>query len=122
METGAFGRLRPDDCVDSRRVALWRYHPRRIICRAESSAAAAFSFFLAIPILAGASAVELISSLDEITPDVALTLAIGTIVSAIFALLAVSWLLRYVTRNKFTLFGYYRIALGVIVLLFLRQP
>ncbi len=79
-------------------------------------AAAAFSFFLALPILAGASAVELVSNLDQLTSDVLILLFAGTIVSAIFAFLAVSWLLRYIAHNKFTPFGWYRIALGIIVL------
>lgn len=79
-------------------------------------AAAAFSFFLAIPILGGASTVELLASLDELNSQVLIMLIVGTIVSAIFAFLAVSWLLRYVSRNKFTPFGWYRIVLGVLVL------
>lgn len=79
-------------------------------------AAAAFSFFLALPVLGGASVVEVLTSLDELTSEVLVMLAVGTIVSAIFAFLAVSWLLRYVTRNKFTPFGWYRIILGVLVL------
>jgi undecaprenyl-diphosphatase len=80
-------------------------------------AAASFSFFLALPVLGGASAIELLTSLDELTSEVLVLLAVGTIVSTLFAFLAVSWLLRYVTRNKFTPFGWYRIGLGVLVLI-----
>lgn len=80
-------------------------------------AAASFSFFLALPVLGGASAIELLTSLDELTSDVVVMLIAGTIVSTIFAFLAVSWLLRYIARNTFTPFGWYRIGLGVVVLL-----
>ncbi len=80
-------------------------------------AAAAFSFWLALPVLGGASGVELLTSLDLLSGDVLALLLVGTIVSAIFAFLAVSWLLRYVARNRFTPFGWYRIVLGVLVLL-----
>jgi len=79
-------------------------------------AAAAFSFFLALPVLGGASALELLTNLDQLTSDILILLIVGTITSAIFAFLAVSWLLRYVTRHKFTPFGWYRIGLGVFVL------
>lgn len=81
------------------------------------TAAASFSFLLALPVLGGASLVELLTSLDELTPDVLVMLLAGTIVSAIFAFLAVSWLLRYISRNSFTPFGWYRIILGVVVLI-----
>lgn len=80
-------------------------------------AATAFSFFLAIPLLGGASLVELVTSLDEIDGDQLGLLAVGTITAAIFAFLAVGWLLRFVSRNNFIPFGYYRIAAGVVILL-----
>lgn len=79
-------------------------------------AATAFSFFLALPLLGGASLVELATSLDEIDGSQLGLLAVGTLSAAIFAFLSVSWLLRYVARNTFTPFGYYRIVVGVIVL------
>jgi undecaprenyl-diphosphatase len=84
-------------------------------------AAASFSFFLALPVLGGASGLELLTSLDELTPELLVLLGVGTIVSAIFAFLAVSWLLRYVARNRFTPFGWYRIVLGIAVLIALQQ-
>ena len=79
--------------------------------------ATAFSFFLALPLLGGASLVELATSLDEINGQQIGLLAIGTLSAAIFSFLSFTWLLRYVSRNTFTPFGYYRIVVGVIVLL-----
>ncbi len=76
-----------------------------------------FSFYLAIPVLGGATVVDLLLSLDEMQSEGFLYLAIGLVVSFIVALLAIGWLLRYVARNNFIPFGYYRIAAGVVILL-----
>jgi len=84
-------------------------------------AAASFSFLLALPILGGASALELVTSLDGLNASDITLLLVGTLVSAIFAFLAVNWLLRYISRNTFTPFGWYRIGLGVLVLLIGRS-
>ncbi|MBK9125245.1 MAG: undecaprenyl-diphosphate phosphatase [Chloroflexi bacterium] len=85
-------------------------------------AATAFSFFLAIPVLGGAALIELATSLDEINGDQLGLLAVGTVVSMIFAFLSVGWLLRYVSRNTFTPFGWYRIAAGIVVLFLFAVP
>lgn len=76
-----------------------------------------FSFYLAIPVLGGATLVDLVLSLDEIQSDGFLYLGIGLVVSFIVAWLAIGWLLRYVARNNFVPFGFYRIAAGVVILL-----
>lgn len=76
-----------------------------------------FSFFLAIPTLGGATVYKLITSLDELQLDDLVLLAIGAILSGIFAWFAVDWLLKYISRNSFVLFGYYRIVAGIIILL-----
>jgi undecaprenyl-diphosphatase len=80
-------------------------------------AATKFSFYLAIPLLGGASAYELLTSLDNINRAQIGLLAVGTVSAFIFAFLSVGWLLRYVARNTFTPFGYYRIAAGIVILL-----
>lgn len=85
-------------------------------------AATAFSFFLAIPVLGGAALVELVASLDEINGDQLGLLAVGTAVSMIFAFLSVGWLLRYVARSTFAPFGWYRIAVGIVVLFLFAVP
>jgi undecaprenyl-diphosphatase len=76
-----------------------------------------FSFYLAIPVLGGATVVDLLLSLDEMQPEGFLYLGIGLVVSFIVALLAIGWLLRYVARNNFVPFGFYRIAAGGVILL-----
>lgn len=77
-----------------------------------------FSFYLSIPVLGGATILDLLLSLDEITSEAGiLSLILGTIVTAIVSWFAIDWLVRYVARNDFTLFGVYRIILGGIILL-----
>jgi undecaprenyl-diphosphatase len=78
--------------------------------------ATGFSFYLAIPTLGLATIFDLLSSLDQIAAGDVLNLFVGTAVSFVVALLAVSWLLRYIARNDFKIFGYYRIIFGLIVL------
>lgn len=75
-----------------------------------------FSFFLAMPTLGGATVYKLLSSLDELQADDFFLLALGSVFSGIFAWFAVDWLLKYISRNSFVLFGYYRIVAGVVIL------
>lgn len=82
----------------------------------DRQAAARFSFYLAIPILGGATIFDLLLSLDEISGDDWVYLIVGAIVSGIVAFVAIGWLLRYISRNNFIAFGYYRIAAGVVIL------
>jgi undecaprenyl-diphosphatase len=80
--------------------------------------ATAFSFYLAIPVLGGATILDLLLSLDEITgSEQLLNLAVGTLVTAIVSWLAIGWLLRFVARNSFAIFGWYRILAGAVILL-----
>lgn len=78
--------------------------------------ATAFSFYLAIPTLGGATVFDLLTSLDQVGPGDVLNLVVGTAVSFVVALLAIAWLLRYVSSHDFCLFGVYRIIAGLVVL------
>lgn len=80
-------------------------------------AATKFSFYLAMPLLGGAAAYELLGSIDSINREQLGLLAVGTLSAFIFAFLSVGWLLRYISRNTFTAFGYYRIVAGIVILL-----
>ena len=83
------------------------------------SAGAEFSFFMAIPTMLGASAIKL---LKFMLSGVAITgteigvLAVGSIVSFIVSMRVIKGLMEYVRKHTFSLFGVYRIVLGVIVL------
>ncbi len=78
-----------------------------------------FSFLLGVPTLLAAGSLKLVSELREPggSPMDWGLLALGTIVSAVTAFAAIRWLLRYVQSHTFEGFGWYRMALGVAVLL-----
>lgn len=79
--------------------------------------AAEFSFFLAIPTLIGASVLKLLKSGLAFTSDEWMVLFIGTLVSFIVAYLVIAVFMNYIKKKKLAPFAYYRIILGVIVLL-----
>ncbi len=80
--------------------------------------ATAFSFYLSIPILLLAGSYQIFKARDEITTvDGGVSaLLVGTAAAFITALVAIKWLLRYISRHDFKLFAYYRIILGIIIL------
>lgn len=79
-------------------------------------AATEFSFFLALPVLGAATVYKLLTSLNELRPDEWMMLGLGTALSGLFAWLAIGWLLKFVSSHSFVLFGYYRIAAGLVIL------
>jgi len=81
--------------------------------------ATAFSFYLAIPVLGGATVLDLILSLDEIQSGDLIYLFIGTVVAGVVAWFAIDWLLKYVSNNNFIRFGQYRIIVGVLIFVLL---
>lgn len=76
-----------------------------------------FSFYLAIPTLGAASLYSLVKNLNQIQSGDWFNLIVGALVSAVVAWIAVRWLLTYVSRNSFIVFGYYRIIAGGLILL-----
>ena len=79
-------------------------------------AAAEFSFFLAIPVLFAASAYELFKYRGALSADDLGMLGIGLVAAFGSAFVCVRWLLRYISRHDFTVFAWYRIGFGIIVL------
>lgn len=79
--------------------------------------AAEFSFFLAIPVMFGASFLKLVKFGLTFTLTEALTLAVGMLVSFIVSVLAIKFLMAYIKGHDFQAFGWYRIVLGAVVLL-----
>ncbi len=81
-------------------------------------AAAQFSFLLALPTLGAATLYDFLKHRhDLLLASGPANLALGFVVSFIVALLAVKWLVAYLNRHGLTIFGYYRIVLGTILLL-----
>ena len=78
--------------------------------------AAEFTFFLAIPVMFGASLLKLIKIGFAFTQMEYLILAIGMIVAFIVSVLVIKFLMSYIKKHDFKVFGWYRIVLGAIVL------
>lgn len=81
--------------------------------------AAEFTFFLAIPVMFGASALKLLKFFSDgagITGMEVAMLTVGCLVAFIISVIAIKFLMGYIKKNDFKVFGYYRIVLGVIVL------
>ena len=78
--------------------------------------AAEFTFFLAIPVMFGASFLKLIKFGFDFTGSELVILFVGMVTAFIVSILSITFLLRYIKKNDFTAFGWYRIILGIIVL------
>lgn len=81
-------------------------------------ASAEFSFFLGIPAMAGASLIKMIKFGFGFTGTQILILLLGMLISFIVAIYTVRYLMGYIRKHDFTVFGYYRIVLGIIVLIY----
>jgi undecaprenyl-diphosphatase len=81
----------------------------------DRAAAAEFSFFLAMPTMAGAFVHEIWSVRDQITPDRALEIGVGFVMAFLAALVVVKPFLRIVGRVGFAPFAWYRIAVGAAI-------
>jgi undecaprenyl-diphosphatase len=79
--------------------------------------AAEFSFFLAVPTMFAASAYKLLKDYKHIRPADVETLLLGNVVAFVVAMLAIKFFIGFLTKYGFKLFGYYRIALGLLILL-----
>ena len=90
-----------------------------IIIGVGRSAGAEFSFFMAIPTMLGASAIKglkfLLSGVTATGTEIGV-LAVGCVVSFLVSLLVIRGLMQYVRSHSFSVFGVYRIVLGIIVL------
>ena len=75
-----------------------------------------FSFFLAVPTMLGASALKLVKTGFAFSGFEWLILATGSIVAYIVSILAIKFLLDYIKKHDFKVFGYYRIVLVILVL------
>ncbi|PQV57175.1 undecaprenyl-diphosphatase [Defluviimonas denitrificans] len=82
----------------------------------EKRAAAEFSFFLSIPTMAGAVAYDLYKNRDVLDWSAMGEIAIGFAAAFVVAILVVRWLLGYVSRRGYALFGWWRIIVGALAL------
>lgn len=80
--------------------------------------AAEFTFFLAIPVMFGASLLKLVKFGLVFTASEFLLLIIGMLVAFVVSMITIKFLMSYIKKNDFKAFGWYRIVLGIIVLLY----
>lgn len=82
------------------------------------SIAAEYTFFLAVPVMFGASALKLVKfGFDFSSMELAI-LAVGLISAFVVSILAIKFLMSYIKKHDFTVFGWYRIVLGAAVILY----
>lgn len=84
---------------------------------ASKRSAAEFSFFLSMPTMAGAFAYDLYKNRDVLDSSALGEIAIGFVMAFIAAVLVVRWLLGYVSRHGYALFGWWRIIIGCLALI-----
>ncbi|PWJ48043.1 undecaprenyl-diphosphate phosphatase [Faecalicatena contorta] len=80
-------------------------------------AAAEFTFFLAVPVMFGLSAIKILKFGFSFTRTELLTLGIGMAVALAVSVLVIRFLMGYIKKHDFKAFGWYRIALGILVIL-----
>jgi len=86
---------------------------------ASKRAAAEFSFFLSMPTMAGAFAYDLYKNRDVLDMSALGEIGVGFAMAFISAVVVVKWVLGYVSRHGYALFGWWRIIVGSLALLFL---
>ncbi len=85
----------------------------------DKRAAAEFSFFLSLPTMAGAVAYDLYQNRDVLDLSAMGDIAVGFAMAFVSGLFVVKWLLNFVSRNGYGLFGWWRIIVGSIAMVFL---
>ncbi len=81
-------------------------------------AAAEFTFYLAVPVMFGLSAIKLIKFGFAFTGEQIVILLVGMVVAFAVSMIVIRFLMSYIKRHNFAVFGWYRIALGAAVLLY----
>lgn len=82
--------------------------------------AAEFSFYLAIPVMFGASLLKIVKFFHDgmsFTNEMGIFLGVGMLSAFVVSVFAIKFLLNYVKKNDFKIFGWYRIVLGILVLI-----
>ena len=87
------------------------------VFRVDRATAAEFSFFLAMPTMAGAFAYDLYKNWSVLRPDDVTSIALGFVVAFISAIFVVRYLLGFVSRHGYALFGWWRIIVGSVALI-----
>jgi undecaprenyl-diphosphatase len=89
-----------------------------IILGCSRGTAAEFSFFLAIPVMFGVSLLKIVKSGLDMTGGELAVLITGMLVAYLVSMASIKFLMNYVRKHNFKSFGYYRIILGILVILY----
>ena len=85
------------------------------------TAAAEFSFFLSVPAMVGGSGIKVLQFFNDgntFSGSEIAILIVGTVTAFIVSVLAIKFLLSFIRKHDFKAFGYYRIVLGIVVILY----
>lgn len=91
-----------------------------MLCGCSRTAAAEFTFFLAIPIMLGwglVKAIKFILAGVAMTMTEVVVLIVGVVTAFVMSIIAIRFLMGYIKKNDFEVFGWYRIVVGVLVLI-----
>lgn len=89
-----------------------------ILIGTSRNVAAEFTFFLAIPVMFGASLLKILKFGLFFTNSELIILLIGMLTAFLVSIFAIKFLMKYIKNHDFKVFGYYRIALGILVLIY----
>lgn len=89
-----------------------------ILIGASREIAAEFTFFLAIPVMFGASLIKLLKFGLAFTGTELAVLIVGMVVAFVVSIFAIKFLMGYIKKHDFKVFGWYRIILGILVLIY----
>lgn len=89
-----------------------------LIIGVSRTAAAEFTFFLAVPTMVGASLLKLVKFGFDFTSQELTALVVGMVVAFAVSLLCIKFLMSFIKKHDFQPFGWYRIALGIVVLVY----
>lgn len=89
-----------------------------ILIGLSRTTAAEFTFFLAVPVMAGASLLKILKFGLAFSGAEMMILLVGMAVSFVVSVLVIKFLMNYIRKHDFKIFGWYRIVLGILVILF----
>ena len=89
-----------------------------LILGVSRTVAAEFTFVLAIPVMFGASLLKLVKFGLNFTGTEAIILLIGMVTAFVSSIIVIQFLMGYIKKHDFKVFGYYRIVLGILVILY----
>jgi len=92
-----------------------------MLCGFDKEAAARFSFWIAIPAIAGAAFFKFDEGVHWVTSEAPVVFS-GVIASALVGFLAIAFLLNVIKRGKLHIFGYYCLAIGLVAVVYSMWP